>query len=53
MTVRELINILLMYDADEHIDFYIRNDDSKENELDIIDFSEQSDLPWIDFIERN
>ena len=45
MTVRELINILLNYDADETIDFL----DKDEEPMEIVCKSFYNDLPWIQF----
>ena len=45
MTVRELINILLDYDADETIDFL----DIDEEPIKIIRHSSCIDLPFIQF----
>ena len=50
MTVRELINILINYDADETIDFYLgKNDDDT---LEISDCAYDRDLPWIEFKKK-
>ena len=45
MTVRELINILLDYDADETIDFL----DKDEEPMEIIVKSFYNDLPFLQF----
>ena len=45
MTVRELINILLDYDADETIDFVNENSIT----LEIKEFGKYADLPYIMF----
>lgn len=46
MTVRELINALLTFDADETIDFVIDDKD-----IIIKEFGHYSDLPYIEFKE--
>jgi len=45
MTVRELINKLLRYEADETIEFV----DSNNNLIEPIEFGLYSDLPFIKF----
>ena len=45
MTVRELINILIDYDADETIDFVNENNIT----LEIKEFGKYADLPYIMF----
>lgn len=45
MTVRELINTLLTYDADERIDFLLYEESEKV--IEITEVSRQSNLPWI------
>ena len=49
MTVRELINALLAFDADEKIDFYLCGKDIKD--IEIKEFGHWSDLPYIEFKE--
>ena len=46
MTVRELINALLAFDADETIDFVFNNED-----IVVKEFGNYSDLPYIIFTE--
>lgn len=48
MTVRELINALLTFDADETIYFYLCDKD-----IIIKEFGHWSDLPYIEFKEDN
>jgi len=51
MTVRELINALLTFDADETIYFYLCDKDTKD--IIIKEFGHWSDLPYIEFKEDN
>lgn len=50
MTVRELINILLNYEADEVIDFFLLKEDYTPRII-IKEVSKESDLPYIEFKE--
>lgn len=50
MTVRELINILLNYEADEIIDFFLLKEDYTPRIV-IKEVSQESDLPYIEFKE--
>ena len=50
MTVRELINILLNYEADEVIDFFLLKEDYTPRII-IKEISKESDLPYIEFKE--
>ena len=50
MTVRELINILLNYEADETIDFFLLKEDYTPRII-IKEVSKESDLPYIEFKE--
>lgn len=49
MTVRELINALLAFDADTEIEFYLCGKDTKD--IIIKEFGHWSDLPYIEFKE--
>lgn len=50
MTVRELINILLNYEADEVIDFFLLKEDYTPRII-IKEVGKESDLPYIEFKE--
>jgi hypothetical protein len=49
MTVRELINALLIFDPDAEIEFYLCGKDTKD--IIIKEFGHWSDLPYIEFKE--
>ena len=49
MTVRELINALLIFDADTEIEFYLCGENLKD--IEVKEFGNWSDLPYIEFKE--